>query len=376
MISEGQPNLLQKQAPVSRVLVYSAIIIPVLTLVIFIGMFTNGNKAANIAGSLDGSTTPQQSGAVRSSDAILSDTDAVGLATGLGRDSVRWFDQRSGKAFEGDLRSGTVKVISDQEVPGFASGIWIPGEQQAFLVTEDARMGRRFQFYDYRTGSGHVVDDISLLAVSPHGTRIAYVGSSTEGSMVVRVANIDGGDPKTIFLTRLGITDIVWKGEDALLLSVWKSGATLTDLVELSLDGTLSSVVEGKENLEFIVSDQGSVLTTYHDPSEDTNTAIIDPATAQQRYLLEQTSAKKCAWAPDGNSLLCGIPRDASQGQGSSLAATDDRIVTIDAQTGAMSATISTSGDRVGVYSPVLSSSGTRAAYIDLFDRRVHMVNF
>ncbi|HXK36257.1 MAG TPA: WD40 repeat domain-containing protein [Candidatus Paceibacterota bacterium] len=371
-----QPNLLSQRSSLRRSTFLLLLVIPFVALAVIVGAFLGNGGTATIAEHVDGSSTPEPRDAPRVVDTLLSDTAATGLAPGLSRDSVRWFDVQSGRAYEGDLRTGVIRTISDIAVPGFTDGIWVPGAEQAFLIIEDARSGRRYQLYDYRTGSGHTLENADHLAVSSNGSRIAYIGPGTDSGTVLRVADVDGSDERTILRTRLGVTDMAWKGEQAIILTVWRTGTSSTDLVVVSLDGDIATLLSNKQNLEFTISRQGSVLATYFDQSAKRVVAVLDPSTLLQRTMSEQTSARKCAWAPDGASLVCGIPQDASVSQGSALAATNDTLASIDAGSGVLIDTIPTHEDRVGVYSPVISSSGTRAAFIDLFDRRVHMVSF
>ena len=80
----------------------------------------------------------------------VSEHEVVSVALGISSDTVRYYEQGSGKAFILSLSTQRTEVVSDKRLPGFLFSHWVPLSQQVISAFQKPT-GTEYRFYDYTT---------------------------------------------------------------------------------------------------------------------------------------------------------------------------------------------------------------------------------
>jgi hypothetical protein len=178
--------------------------------------------------------------------------------------------------------------------------------------------------------------------------------------------------------TRVAENSLSWPMSDRLALVSRRPDQNGWDMTLIGMDGALTSVLSGRENLEYAWSRDGSkLLFSAFVPQQGVALFFRNMDFGVDMPLGIATSADKCAWTPDATRIVCGVPvRSAlTRDVPASKTATVDEIVSIDPATGSQQ-TIWTppGGTLMGVIDPLVSASGMSFVFTNLFDHKLYSV--
>lgn len=336
-----------------------------------------GDSTAIIAQKFEASPESEPSLAPSRAPRLISENEVISVVRGPARDSVKFYERLTGRAFSVDLPTLKTTTLSDRKLSGFIETYWTPAGDRVVSMFQEPE-GIRFRSFNYKNSESTAIDeDITSLALSPDGRSVAYLKATPEG-YEVKVGSIDGSGAQTILKTRAQDAHLTWPTPDFIFMISRKSDARGSDLSTITMGGTLSVVIENKENLEYQFSPDGSkLLYSYFAPGEavslwyrsgDGTTAAVGVS----------TSAQKCAWHDNNSIITCGVPTRSSLTRDipSEKSATIDDVISIDLLTGQQSSLyIGSHSSLFSVIRPLLSSSQKTFVFTNLFDQKLYMLS-
>jgi dipeptidyl aminopeptidase/acylaminoacyl peptidase len=305
----------------------------------------------------------------------LTNMPTVSAVTGLGSDTIRYYELRTGKAFQIDLKTRTTTILSAKKLDGFIRTIWAPNRDDVVSAFTQST-GTVFRSYHYATGLTSSLDSlVSSVTFSPDGRHIAYVTSDADHSAIF-ISDIDGAQPHKIIDTRIADAELSWPLADTLVLVSRHAGGPGRDMTVIGADGSLAPLLSNISNLEYAWSRDGSkLLYSYFDQSGGVRLWYMDVSQHTPVSLGLATSASKCAWHNDNTEITCGVPSNTALAHDVSAAdsATLDDIITLHILTGEQTKQYSIQkGVYIGVIDPVISSSGSFFVFTNLFDQKLY----
>lgn len=383
MSSPRSLNFLEPRAP-SRILrvatagVFALCL--VMTWVVVWGPRGDTGRSASIGDAVGGSSpeavaSPQPADSRRPK--AVSTSAVNSLAPGLTPDSVRYYAEQTGAAFSVDLRNGTVATLSERRLAGFMRSWWVPGKRQVVSLFE-AKGGREFRSFDYDTGVAAVIGEgATSFALSPRGDSAVYLTGNADVPEI-RITGLDGSGDRRLIETRVALADVSWPRGDTIAVTSQRHDRTGADMSLIGTDGSFRRFFEKRENLEYTWSPDGRrLLLSYFVANEGVRLWYRDLEAPADVPLNVPTSAKKCAWHPDGAHVICGVPVNAELARDipSDMVATADSIISVNLLDGAQAVLFRPEQKTpLGVTEPTLTASGRYFAFVNLFDRRLHFL--
>lgn len=377
------PNLLPKTDRMVRVLQgalgMTLAVTAMMAWATFMRAPAGGQRTASIGQVSDSPTlVVSPTPAVQHVPRMLTTSAANSLALGIESDTVRYYDV-NGKAYSADLRSGMTGILSDKKIPGFIRSWWLPGVQRVISQFQTGT-NTEFRWYDYTTATALPVgNNLTSLAVSPDGRSVAFLAPKDDHAAVF-VGNADGTAEHAILQTRIDEGSIAWQDSGHLSLLSRRPDRAGWDLTLIAMDGTLTPLLSGQENLAYRWSRDGTkLLYSSFISQKGIELFMLDMANPSVPVSVGlATSADKCAWSPDGLSVVCGVPTGTglSQDIPAAKTATTDAITMFGVRDGTL-VNVWTPKERtlIGVIDPLISSSGDYFVFPNLFDRDLYTVS-
>ncbi len=376
------PNFLRKDRSSVRLL-QAATLATLIGCVALTGALLRDNGNSRTATIADNITDPSQSSApiLKSTPMprAISENATAGVAIGIEGDSVRYYEQETGKSFWIDLPTMRTHVLSDQRLAGFMRSIWIPQNER--VVSEFQKgVASLYRSFDYQTRTSTPIGTGGIDAVtpSPDGRALAYLETDGTTSKLL-VSATDGTDPRTILETRAQEIQISWQNNSTISILSKRTDRPGKDLSVIDLAGNLSILLSGRENLEYRWSPDGTLLLfSYFTSEQGVSLWYADARALQEIPLGVATSAQKCAWHSDNRTVTCGIPARSAltRDVAANKTATIDDIATIDLGTGLPDQRYTSDREvLLGIIDPIISPSQNYFVFTNLFDGRLYSLS-
>jgi hypothetical protein len=315
------------------------------------------------------STAPSRVPKTVSTDAI------VALAPGARGDTLRYYEAKTGRAFAYHPASARTETLSETTLKGFSDAYWLPGADRVIGVF-DEKGTLKYRWYDFATGEySEIGTAVAALAVAPDGKRVAYTEPS-DGAVSLFIADATGASPDIVLKTRASSARLSWSSRsDSVVMASRRTDRAGWDLTAVGLTGEITPILTNKENLEYLWAPDGrSFIYSYFVPDQGIELFWHNPATGDDLPLSVATSARKCAWLPTGDGLVCGIPSKTALSRdvpADRMATTDDlvRVALFGASTVLYKVPAQT---LLGIIDPVITPSGDFFAFQNLFDQRLY----
>lgn len=272
----------------------------------------NSNSTGNILDKFSGNDSisgPQagSSGTFR----LLSPRSVVSSAISKEKDSVIYYEKDTGKVFEIALNDLREKSVSDIPLANLIKTIWAPSRKEVISVFYYPK-GDRYKYFNYKTRvSVDLGTDIKSLAFSPNGSQIAYFGIK-DGSRGIFISQPDGSSFKKLLPSRLENAEVYWPSDNLLAFRIEVAGGS--ELYSLSRTGEIKKVLDTKNGLEVKWSKDGLRILFSQKTDSGIGLFYKDVLSESETPLNVSTSASKCDWGIDGETVVCGVSKSSASG--------------------------------------------------------------
>ena len=340
-------------------------------------LFGGDGGTASISDTLNGASfSPVPTPTSISKPKAMSENAVLAAGVAQGSDVIAYMEQGSGKLFSVALVTQRVSALSSTPISDVLSVNFFPRSQQVITATQKPT-GVLYSYADYATGrTASLGFNVKSIAVTPDGGSIAFLKKNTDDATVIVTASPDGTGQIPQLTTRAEEITLFWRTTRDLAMTSRRSDRPGYDLALIESNGSLKTILSNKENLEVSWSPDGNyLLYSYFDSTNGVTLHLYSLASDTQVDLGVYTSAQKCAWAPFGLAVTCGIPskKSLSRDISSSQTATIDDIYTYDFDNNTLRLIYGGSSSAlIGVTRPLISSSGKYFVFINMFDSRLY----
>jgi hypothetical protein len=292
----------------------------------------------------------------------------------LATDIVRAVEEETGRVLLLDVQGAASTVESDRRVPDYLDTFWFGTTPNRIVLTDKAGVP---QFRKVLT-DGALDDPLESgtmsIAISPDGTRIARVVREPLQT-VIRVSVAGTEDEATLMQSRIQDPIIGWADATTISLLTKRPDRDGWDLSLLDSEGVLTPLITNREGLEVLWSPNGTRALVSYITDDGMTLSVLDRASGLLAPLGVETSARKCAFSPAQDSVVCGIPssRALSRDAAADRTATHDAIAAISLDSG-LARTVMPALDsvRFSVIDPAVTASGRFLVFRNLYDRKVY----
>ncbi|MEX2090963.1 MAG: hypothetical protein WD989_02450 [Candidatus Paceibacterota bacterium] len=271
----------------------------------------------NILNKFNGNQTSKEN---LSKDFVALSKDSVlSVTLSKEKDSLMYYNQRDGRAFQVNPLDRQEKIISTAPLSNLIETIWSPNKKEVVSVFQ-TQNGKQFKYFNYQTRKTADFGTLVKSAVfSPDGSRLAYFKSQGLNSAIY-ISAPDGDAPKKILDTRLVGLEIYWPAspagepsQDSLALKTSIDGRDT--VFTLSVTGNLAKLIDEDGQVELLWSSDGNQLLYSVKKGSGTALFVRDSASHKQNSLEVSTTASKCAWGLGGEYVICSVPRSGTGGE-------------------------------------------------------------
>jgi hypothetical protein len=346
------------------------------------------NGGDNPFGPGSGDVTPPPSSSDSSStDTSFQDQDTVSISrlTRLSQDPVagittyttsgtttaRIMERATAHTYDINLSTGALTRLTNTTIPKVSEAVWPTPTTAIIRYVDDTN--NTLRTYTAKIASStsdktrlelrgsFLADNITSVSVSPTGSKIFYLTTSTDGAEGI-VANNDGSKKTSIFNSSLSEWLPQWPQEGTITVTTKASFNVPGSVYSLTTAGTIRKIISGINGLTTITNPTATVVG-FSDASA--NLSFYTIATNKIIPTSVKTFAEKCVWSKKSkDTIYCAVPTSLVPGsypddwyQG--LVSFSDALYQINTQTG--TATLITNfadtyKQPVDIINPALSS--------------------
>jgi len=310
----------------------------------------------------------------------VSENPVIALGVSSGSDVISYMEQETGKSFLLTLATQRTSIQSNTPHSGVLSVNYFPRSQRVIIASQKPT-GVEYSYVDLATQqSVSLGTNIKKVSISPDGNSIAFLKKNSDDATVVVVASPDGSNQISRLTTRTEELTLFWRTNKDLVLKSRRPDRAGYDLALLRENGSLSTILSNKENLETAWSPDGNyLLYSFFDTTDGVSLHLLALTSGTKVPLGVYTSAEKCSWSSYGLSITCGVPskKSLTRDISSSRTATIDDVYTYDFDNNTLRLMYSgSSSTLLGVTKPLISSSGKYFVFINMFDSRLYSLPF
>ncbi len=224
---------------------------------------------------------------------------------------VRYIERQSGNVYAFRLHDRTLTRTSNKTLPGVIDATWFTDGSQAlarFVSNETGTDSLATYVLSASGGEGYFLAP-NLASVGVVASSSVYTLSSGSGGSSVSLINPSTGAISTAFTSPLSAVSVLPFGTSDFLVTTKPSQEV----------AGYSFIYSTKSKLFTRIVGPYSGLSTLPDPTSKrvlysyvyrgkVLLAVVDTTDRTVIQLPVATLAEKCAWAPDGQSLYCGVP--------------------------------------------------------------------
>lgn len=231
---------------------------------------------------------------------------------------IRYFNKLSGTLKAYVPATGESLVLSPSKFESVIAVYWAPSSSKAILEYESGE-GSRFSFFDFDKNQSKPLDSrIKSVAWSPDAKKIAYhlVDERADINSLIQ-ANPDGSSPKTLLALSLRSIKLYWPSSNTIFILEKPAQGIPNGLFSYNLRANSLALVDNSHiGLSVLPSPNGRTLLVSYAAGPSVVLEITDIAL---RDIVPQPSfvtlAEKCAWAQDGETFYCAVPKTLPAGE-------------------------------------------------------------
>jgi DNA-binding beta-propeller fold protein YncE len=304
---------------------------------------------------------------------LLASEPAHNIAV-LSTDIVRVAEEETGRVLLLDVQGTASTVESDRRIPDYLDTFWFGSTPNRIVLTDKAGVPQFRRVLADGALDTPLENGTMSIAVSPDGTRVARVVREPLQT-TIRVSVAGNDDDATLLQSRIQDPVIGWADATTISLLTKRPDRDGWDLSLLDDEGVLTPLITNREGLEVLWAPTGSRALVSYVTDEGIVLSVLDRSSGSMVPLGIETSVRKCAFSPEQDSIVCGIPtsRALSRDAAADRTATNDAIAVISLESG-ISRTVMPARDavRFSVIDPAVTASGRFLVFRNLYDRKVY----
>jgi hypothetical protein len=247
--------------------------------------------------------------------AAISDEPILSPALAPDGLSIKYYSQKSGRAYQIDLDGTNKKTISEKELIGLSSIIWSPDKTKVITKFIDNSGNVQFYYYNYSTGiSTPLKKNLDEVSWDGLGNKIFYKyydPVSKERSL--NIADPDGNNWKKLAdlaYRNLAIAPIPKSG----VVSFWNKAESQaeTDMESIPVIGGDKKVIfKGKFGADYLWNNSGTNILAGHvdvKGGSKMQLALLNFSGGEYTNLGVPTFISKCAWSSDNKTIYYSLP--------------------------------------------------------------------
>ncbi len=246
---------------------------------------------------------------IQPSEPLASSTEPVEPAD----TEIRFIERQSGNVYGFRLHDRVLTRLSNRTIPGIQDAVWTADGARAFAryLSRGADGIERIDTYALLAdgGEGYFLEQ-GLEKVSVASSTVFSLLPSASGS-IGSLSNVDGTNVRTLFTSVVSRVSAAFAGTDVVLTT---KGSSALDGYAFTVGqgGALTRILGPLRGLATLPDPAGrSVLYSYVSQGR-VYLSVLDLGSRSAVALPLGTLAEKCAWAPGGRQLYCGIPTETT----------------------------------------------------------------
>lgn len=291
--------------------------------------------------------------------------DVVGATLGPDGISLRYIARENGHVYASDLAGDHETSLSNLTILEAFEASWPKPKNRVAVRYHDAGAVKTFLHgLATNTPGRFLPPETTSLDWSPDGTALAYLARRGE-TVSLTTADAAHQNPRVVFSTPVPDFTLRWIQTNVILFVSRPSG--LAPSLVMAFDVTQRSAAPLGSSSHGLVltpsADGGALLLSASDERGAAQPLTLRrTADGSSRSIAVTTIADKCAFAPNGATLYCGVPRQpipapSPDGWYKGAVSFSDRIIAVDLQSGIQTVLMEDAAD-VDVVSPFPSPDG------------------
>lgn len=224
---------------------------------------------------------------------------------------IRFIERQSGNIYAFRVHDRVLSRVSNRTLPGIQEATWVADGSRAFAryLTRVADGTEHIDTYALPAGEaeGYFMDqDLEQVVVSGDGTVFSLL-PNTSGS-IGSLSNPDGTGARTLFTSAISRLRTSFAGTD--LVATTKASSALDGYAFLvnGTNGSFTRLLGPFRGLTTLSNPDGTALLYSYVDRGRTYLQVYSMANRTSIALPLATFTEKCAWAPGGRAVYCGVP--------------------------------------------------------------------
>jgi hypothetical protein len=229
--------------------------------------------------------------------------------------SIKYYSQKTGRAYQSDLDGTVKKPISDKDLIGLTSVIWSPDRTKAITKFVDGSGNVQFYYYNFSSStSSPLKKNLDEVSWDSLGNKIFYkYYDPASKERTLNIADPDGTSWKKLAdLTyrNVAIAPVPQSG----VVSFWNKADSLaaTDMESIPvIGGDKKMIFKDKFGADYLWNNSGTnVLMSHVDTkgSSKMQLALINFNGGEYTNLGIPTFVSKCVWSKDNKTIYYSLP--------------------------------------------------------------------
>ncbi len=224
---------------------------------------------------------------------------------------VRFIERQSGNIYTFRVHDRVLSRISNRTLPGIQEAVWSTDGARAFVryLARSTDGTERVDTYALPAdgGEGYFLE-ANLEQVAVQGTSTVFSLLPNTSGSIASLSNQDGTNVRTLFNSAISRLRAGFSGTDIVATTKASSGLDGYSFLVSRETGSFTRILGPLRGLSALPNTQGtSVLYSYVDQNR-TYLQVLDLTSRVATPLPLSTLAEKCAWAPGGRAVFCGVP--------------------------------------------------------------------
>ncbi len=228
----------------------------------------------------------------------------------LGDTEIRYIERQSGNVYSFRLHDRVLTRIGNKTLPGVQEAVWLPDGSNAFarFVTSEEGVDTVATYaLPAEGGEGYFLES-GVSSVGVTGSSSVYTLLPRSNGSVATIASIAGTGARTLFTSPLRSLTLRPLGANFIATTKASSEISGYAFSVSNKTGVFTRILGPYTGLSTLPNPTGSRVLFSYVYLGKVFAAVLDVDKRTVTQLPVTTLAEKCAWAPNGTTLYCGVP--------------------------------------------------------------------